>query len=65
MLKQAVKISLGVFFIILGIIGMILPVMPGVIFIFIGIAFILDRKPKVVFRAVMAKLRKGFKKKCV
>lgn len=64
MLKRVAKISLGVFFIILGIAGLFLPVLPGILFIFIGAAFIMNKKPKLLFKEVIEQAKKRYKKKC-
>lgn len=62
MVKRAVKIILGALLIIAGIAGLVLPVIPGVLLIFAGSAFIIDRNPKVLFNEVVAKAKEKYHK---
>lgn len=66
MLKRAFKISIGVVFIIVGIAGLFLPVLPGILPIFIGVAFIMDKNPKLLFKDIVTRAKERYnKKKCV
>jgi uncharacterized membrane protein YbaN (DUF454 family) len=38
-IKKAMLLSLGIFLVLVGIIGLVLPILPGYIFIFAGITF--------------------------
>ncbi len=62
MLKRTVKIILGVLLIIAGIAGLVLPVIPGILLIFVGFAFIIDKNPKVLFKEVVAKAKGKYQK---
>ncbi len=40
LLRPRLKKTVGIFFVLLGFVGIILPVMPGAIFVFIGLEFL-------------------------
>lgn len=43
--------------VVVGIAGIFLPIVPGILLIFLGIALILDRNPKVLFNEIVAKVK--------
>jgi uncharacterized membrane protein YbaN (DUF454 family) len=58
LVKRILILSLGWMFIVLGILGLFLPVLQGILFLFIGI-FLVSRESKTVHRQV-EKLRKRY-----
>ena len=65
MLRRIFRITSGIVLIIIGIIGIFLPVIPGILLIFIGTALILEKSPKALFREIAAKVKERYKKRCV
>lgn len=65
MLRGALRIGLGVILIISGIAGVFLPVVPGILLIFIGMSLVLEKNAKVMLMDIIAKAKKRHKKRCV
>ncbi len=63
MIKRLLSIFVGIFFIILGFIGFLLPLTPGWAFIFIGILFISPHHGKKAVARIKELLFRIFKKK--
>lgn len=49
--------------ILIGIVGLVLPLIPGLLLIFMGVAVFLDRNPKVLFNEIVAKAKERYQKK--
>lgn len=65
MIKHIFRISLGIVLIIIGIIGIFLPLIPGILLIFLGISVMLENNPKVFFREIAAKAKEKYQKRYV
>ena len=63
MIKHVVRISSAVILILIGIVGLVLPLVPGMVLIFLGVALILDRNPKILFKELLAKAKAKYGKK--
>jgi len=57
-IKRALKISIGMFFLLLGAVGLVLPILQGVLFLFIGLAILSTESRRI--RALMEWLRGKF-----
>lgn len=55
MIKHITRIGASAILIVVGIAGIILPFIPGLLLIFLGIAVFLNKKPKVLFQEVKDK----------
>lgn len=49
--------------ILIGIVGLVLPLIPGALLIFIGVAVFLDRNPKILFNEIVTKAKERYHKK--
>lgn len=56
---------MGIVLIIIGIIGIFLPLIPGILLIFLGISVMLEKNPKVFFREIAAKAKEKYQKRYV
>ena len=63
MIKHVFRISSAVILILIGIVGLVLPLGPGMVLIFLGVALILDRNPKILFKELLAKVKAKYGKK--
>ena len=59
--KRIIKIAVGIFFVILGVIGLFLPILQGVLFIGIGLAILSTESRRL--RAMFHKLKERFPEK--
>lgn len=57
MVNRIFRISSGIALIILGIAGVFLPIVPGVLLIFLGFALMLDRNPKALFSEIVTRVK--------
>lgn len=63
MIKHIFRISFGVVLIIIGIIGIFLPFIPGLLLILLGSAVILEKNPKVLFSEIAEKVKRKMRAK--
>ncbi len=64
MIKHIFRITFGVILMIVGLAGLVLPLIPGLLLIFLGWALLIDRNPKALFNELMAKIKER-RKKCL
>jgi len=64
MIKHIFRISFAVILMIVGLAGLILPLIPGLLLLFLGWALLIDRNPKILFNELMAKIKER-RKKCL
>ncbi len=57
------RISLGVVLILLGVVGIFLPIMPGLLLILLGSAVIVEKNPKVLFGEIAEKVKRKMRAK--
>lgn len=58
MIKHIFRISFGVILILLGVVGIFLPIMPGLLLILLGSAVIIEKNPKVLFAEIAEKVKR-------
>lgn len=58
MIKHIFRISFGVVLIIIGIIGIFLPFIPGLLLILLGSAVIVEKNPQVLFSEISEKVKR-------
>ena len=63
MIKHIFRISFGIILIIIGIIGIFLPFIPGLLLILLGSAVILEKNPKVLFSEIAEKVKRKMRAK--
>jgi len=63
MIKHVFRISFGVVLIIIGIIGIFLPFIPGLLLILLGTAVILEKNPRVLFSEIAEKVKRKMRAK--
>lgn len=63
MIKHIFRISFGVVLIIIGIIGIFLPFIPGLLLILLGSAVIVEKNPKVLFSEIAEKVKRKMRAK--
>jgi len=63
MIKQIFRISFGVILILLGVVGIFLPLMPGLLLILLGSAVIVEKNPKVLFSEIAEKVKRKMRAK--
>ncbi len=64
MIKHIFRITSAVILMIVGLAGLVLPLIPGLLLLFLGWALLIDRNPKVLFNELMAKIKER-RKKCL
>ena len=64
MIKRIFRITFAVILMIIGLAGLVLPLIPGLLLLFLGWALLIDRNPKDLFNELMAKIKER-KKKCL
>ena len=65
MIKHICRFSVAIILILVGIAGLILPLIPGILLIFCGVSLIVEKNPKVVLSDIMAKAKEKYQKKCL
>ena len=60
---RMLKKGLGVFFLIIGVAGLVLPLIPGILFILIGLALYHNESIGEVIKKAIKKLKKAFIKR--
>ena len=63
MIRHIFRVSFGIVIIIIGIAGIFLPLIPGLLLILVGVALVVDKKPKVLWSEIIAQLKARVKKK--
>lgn len=63
MIKHIFRISFGVILILLGVVGIFLPIMPGLLLILLGSAVIVEKNPKVLFSEIAEKVKRKMRTK--
>lgn len=63
MIKHIFRISFGVVLILLGVVGIFLPIMPGLLLILLGSAVIVEKNPKVLFSEIAEKVKRKMRVK--
>ena len=64
MIKRIFRITFAVILMIIGLAGLVLPLIPGLLLLFLGWALLIDRNPKILFNELMAKIKER-RKKCL
>lgn len=62
MIKYVFRISGAVIIILIGIVGLVLPIVPGMVLIFVGVALIMDKNPKILFKELLLKAKAKYGK---
>ncbi|TAN63219.1 hypothetical protein EPN16_00130 [bacterium] len=64
MIKHITRISTAIILVLAGIAGIVLPFIPGLLLIFLGVAVFLDKNPKALFQVIKGKLKAKYQKEC-
>lgn len=62
MIKHIARVSFAVILMMAGVIGILLPFIPGLLLIFLGTAVFLEKNPKVLFKEITGKLKAKYQK---
>lgn len=58
MIKHIFRLSFGIVLILIGIVGIFLPFIPGLLLILLGSAVIVEKNPKVLFSEISEKVKR-------